>query len=74
MFEQEGGQVHQMVHMHGDIALSTNAIARETFVHQEIGHVHLVNGTMVEDLSNSLSKSPSPLLKIKPSDYIMFMN
>lgn len=52
---QVGGQVHQTGHMRGDIALLTNWIVGETFVHLEIGHVLLVKATMAEDQFNSLS-------------------
>lgn len=43
---QEGGQVHQTVHMRGDIALSMNVMPRK-------------KDTMAEGLFSSLSKLPS---------------
>jgi len=58
---QEGGQVHQMVHMRGDIALSMNAMHRK-------------KDTMAEGRFSSLSKLPclavqTTPLKIKPRYY-----
>jgi len=58
---QEGGQVHQTVHMHGDIALSMNAMPRK-------------KDTMAEGRFSSLSKLPclafqTTPLKIKPCYY-----
>ena len=51
--------MHQMAHMHGDIALLLNKTSKP-IVHQQSGHVHLANNIMVEDLSNSLSKFLKP--------------
>ena len=57
IFVQEGGQVHQMAHMHGDIALLLKLTSKPIARLQINGHVLLANNIMVEDLSNSLSKS-----------------
>jgi len=70
---QEGGQVHQMDHTRGDIALSPKRIPRETFVHLEIGHVLLVKDTMAEDQFNSLSKLLSPSISNYVISYYTFL-
>ena len=46
-----------MVHMHGGIALLPKLISKPIALLQKNGHVLLANNIMVEDLSNSLSKS-----------------
>ena len=57
IFVQEGGQVHQMAHTRGDIALLPKLTSKPIARFQINGHVLLANNIMVEDLSNSLSKS-----------------
>ena len=57
IFVQEGGQVHQMAHTRGDIALLPKLTSKPIAQLQINGHVLLANNIMVEDLSNSLSKS-----------------
>jgi hypothetical protein len=48
--------VHQMAHMHGDIALLQKITRKPTVRDQLIGHALQVNNIMAGDLSNSLSK------------------
>lgn len=54
---QEGGQVHQTVHMRGDIALSMNVMPRK-------------KDTMAEGQFSSLSKLPSLSSISKYCDYL----
>ena len=51
--------MHQMSHMHGDIAL-LRKITSKLIVPQHFGHVLLENNIMTGDLSNSLSKFLKP--------------
>lgn len=50
-----GGQVHQMVHMHGDIALLGKETLQIITVIQISGPALLVDNTTAEDPSNSLT-------------------
>ena len=51
--------MHQMAHMHGDIAL-LRKITSKLIVPQHLGHVLLENNIMAGDPSNSLSKFLEP--------------
>lgn len=66
MKPQEDGQMHQMVHMHGDIVLSTK-ITRQFIVMVGIGHVLLVKNIMAEDQSN-LHTTTITVKLVKPSN------
>ena len=55
--------MHQMVHLHGDIALLGKEIPQMPSVPLENGHVRLEENTMAEDPFNSLSKLPVCLVK-----------
>ena len=57
IFVQEGGQVHQMAHTRGDIALLPKLTSKPIAQLQINGHVLLANNIMVKNLSNSLNKS-----------------
>ena len=59
---QVGGHLHQMVHMHGDIALLVKSTIPESIVIPVLGRVPLEKSTMAEDPFNSLSKSSTWLI------------
>ena len=57
IFVQEDGQVHQMAHTRGDIALLLKLTSKPIARLQINGHMLLANNIMVKNLSNSLNKS-----------------
>lgn len=58
---QEDGQLHQMDHMHGDIALSMKITKMYIVHHPPNTHVLPARNIMAEDPSNSRSESLSYL-------------